>query len=215
MIRLIVTGRRGAARHDKGLNTMAKKTYTIDAGTLTKFANAGFAGEKQFEKEVALIKSAAVKGVLPPEYSLAFRAGVVCAKAELANTKANRALVTTTEGRKKYSSFWSLAGNRLKLRVAEAGITNGNKAGRKRGTKVTPPASTTQDGPTLQESAANASMPKTATPAVPTLVNAGEVMAYLESKVAQMRAAQKKNAKHFTLKQKAALDAFAEAIKGE
>lgn len=192
---------------------MAKTSQKIDAATLNAFARAGFAGETAFTTEVELIKAHAVKGKVPSAYALAYCAAVVCAKAGLKNTVANRKLVVDERATRK--DDWAAARNRLSRRVKAAGVKAGNASGRKRGTKTTPPASTTHDGPTLAESAGNATMPKTATPAVPTLVNAAEVLAYLESKVAQMRAAQKKNAKHFTLKQVAALDAFAEAIKAE
>jgi hypothetical protein len=188
---------------------MAKQTKApINAETLNAFARVGFAGEVAFGKEIELIKANAVKGKLAPAYSLAYCAGVVCAKAGLANTKANRELVVKERATRK--DDWAAARNRLSRRVKAAGVQPGNASGRKRGTKVAPPKATAE-----APAAGEGTMPKSVTPAVPTLVNAAEVMAYLESKVAQMRAAQKKNAKHFTLKQAAALDAFAEAIKAE
>jgi hypothetical protein len=184
---------------------MAKQTK-IDAKVLNAFSRAGFNGEKAFAVEVDLIKAHAVKGTLPKEYARAYKIGFVCARLGLTHTKANLEEAAKPE----HGALWAAAANRLSRRVKAAEIKAANTTGRKRGTKSTPPKATAE-APVVGEG----TMPKTVTPAVPTLVNAGEVMAYLESKVAQMRAAQKKNAKHFTLKQTAALDAFAEAIKAE
>jgi hypothetical protein len=185
---------------------MAKATFTPDAKTLSAFSRAGYNGEKAFAAEVELIKAHAIKGKLPAAYARAYKVGFVCARLGLAHNKANLEEAAKPE----HGALWAAAANRLSRRVKAAEIKAANKAGRKRGTKMAPPKSTAE-APVAGEG----KMPKTVTPAVPTLVNAAEVMAYLESKVAQMRAAQKKNAKHFTLKQVAALDAFAEAIKGE
>lgn len=178
---------------------------TIDAKTLNAFARVGFAGEAAFSAEIELIKANAVKGKLPREYALAYCAGVVCAMAGLSNTVANRKLVV--DERKDRADNWAAARNRLSRRVKAAGIAPGNASGRKRGTKTTPPKATAE-APVTGEG----TMPKTVTPAVPTLVNAAEVMAYLQSKIAQMEAAQRKNAKHFTAKQRNALAAFKEAL---
>src|SRR6056297_679637 len=174
--------------------------FVVDPATVTAFANAGFSAEKQFEKEVEMIKAAAVKGVLPPGYSLAYRAGVVCAKAGLRNTVANRAKVATTKGRKEHKAFWAAAGNRLKLRVAEAGITNGNKAGRKRGSKVVstgtpaqtaPAAAQSVKGPALQKGKkveAEARQASWQGVSVPTLGAAAELDQHLQGLVAFARA---------------------------
>jgi hypothetical protein len=209
MIRLIVTGRRGVARHYKGLDTMTKnaKAQKIDAATLNAFARVGFAGEVAFAKEIELIKANAVKGKLPRAYSLAYCAAVVCAKARLSNTAANRELVVKERATRK--DDWAAARNRLSRRVKAAGVQAGNASGRKRGAQI-------KAGKTAKVASANApSMPKATAPAVPTLATTAEAMMWLQGEVARIETVARKNAKSFTTAQHNAIAALRASVKTE
>lgn len=189
----------------------------INAQKIKTLTHVGFTMAKADAAAERAIKSVLTKaGKMPKEYAAAFDAGAVAAILNYGETaeglaKAQKVLATPAAKRTSGQKAAVLAArNRRSRLVKSLGIEAAGNAGRKRGTKMAPPASTkeTAEAPVAGEG----KMPKSVTPAVPTLVNAAEVMAYLDSKIAQIEAAQKKNAKHFTAKQRRALAEYKAAI---
>jgi hypothetical protein len=207
MIRLIVTGRRGAVRHYKGNLPMSKqvKAIKIDATKLNALSKAAFEGEKSFGAEVEALKAVAVNGAIPKPYADAYKTAVVCAMLGLTRTKANLAEAAKPEHKAQRLA----AANRLSRRVKAAGIKAANASGRKRGAQI-------KAGKTAKVASADApSMPKATAPAVPTLANTAEAMMWLQGEVARIETVARKNAKSFTTAQHNAIAALRASVKTE
>ena len=104
--------------------------FAADPKVAREFAKLGRADSKAFKASVAAIKTHAVEGVLPPEYALEWRTGVVLDALELTDNAKNRGVARGD----KHKALWNMASARLKRRVAAAGIENGTAQGRTRGT---------------------------------------------------------------------------------
>lgn len=207
-------------------------TTTPNADLMSRLARAGF-GVRKREQELDRAKAlfelaegngrvvfdeAIVNGRLSKEYALAFDSGYVAAYMGHGDTDAGRAkgarimgLVDKKRTPKQQGAVKAARNARSRL-LKKLNIKAPTDAGRKRGTKMSLPASTKEDGPTLAESQANTSKPRTATPAVPVLAAQADLVMWGESQLALWKTAQKKGGKVFTHKWRAVITAMEAAL---